>query len=225
MMTSLEIAEVTGKNHYDLMKAIREMEPAWVKLGQRNFSLSSYKTSQNKEMPMYILSKRECLYIGTKFNDEARGRLVLRWEELEIAARSLEQLSDFEREGLKRANQVEGTKGVRSFLINKFGPAKGLQVFIWWSKASHYGIVGRTTKETKELGKKMGLTSKERQSAKEIVRTIDPASGFGLFVADCGVIAGATSDLAIKMGKVAKDHIVTKELPFKTNKLDAYEPF
>ena len=33
--------------------------------------------------PCYTLTKTECLYIATKFNDEARARLVLRWEELE----------------------------------------------------------------------------------------------------------------------------------------------
>ena len=29
-MTSLEIAQVTGKMHKDVMKAIRNMEPAWL---------------------------------------------------------------------------------------------------------------------------------------------------------------------------------------------------
>jgi hypothetical protein len=29
------------------------------------------------------LTKTECLYIATKFNDEARAKLVLRWEQLE----------------------------------------------------------------------------------------------------------------------------------------------
>ena len=39
MMTSLEIAEVTGKLHNDLMKAIRNMEPAWEKVQGRKFAL------------------------------------------------------------------------------------------------------------------------------------------------------------------------------------------
>jgi len=82
-MTSLQIAEVTGKEHHNVMKAIRKMEDAWVKLGQVNFNLSSYINEQNRAMPMYELSKTECLYIATKFNDEARGKLILRWEELE----------------------------------------------------------------------------------------------------------------------------------------------
>ncbi|MBQ1633895.1 MAG: Rha family transcriptional regulator, partial [Bacteroidaceae bacterium] len=39
MMTSLEIAELTGKMHKDVMKAIRNMEPAWEKVQGRKFAL------------------------------------------------------------------------------------------------------------------------------------------------------------------------------------------
>ena len=82
-MTSLEIAEVTGKMHKDVMKAIRNMEPAWLKVNGRNFALVEYKDAKGELRPCYSLSKTECLYIATKFNDEARARLVLRWQQLE----------------------------------------------------------------------------------------------------------------------------------------------
>ena len=90
-MTSLEIAELTGKQHKDVLKAIRNMEPAWEKLQGRKFALlqKTYNLPNGgkKMMPYYSLTKTECLYIATKFNDEARARLVLRWEELERAHR------------------------------------------------------------------------------------------------------------------------------------------
>ena len=90
-MTSLEIAELTGKNHYDLMRAIRKMEPAWEKTCGCKFALTSRTIVQpnggTREVPCYQLTKTECLYIATKFNDEARAKLVLRWEELERAQR------------------------------------------------------------------------------------------------------------------------------------------
>ena len=90
-MTSIEIAELTGKQHNDLMKAIRKMEPAWAKISQGKFSLTSRTIVQPKggvrEVPCYLLTKTECLYIATKFNDEARAKLVLRWHELEMADR------------------------------------------------------------------------------------------------------------------------------------------
>ena len=86
-MTSLEIAELTGKQHKNVMQAIRNMEPAWVKVQGLKFQLlqKTYNLPNGgkKMMPYYSLTKTECLYIATKFNDEARAKLVLRWEELE----------------------------------------------------------------------------------------------------------------------------------------------
>ena len=90
-MTSLEIAELTGKQHKNVMQAIRNMEPAWEKVQGLKFQLSSriynLPNGGTKEVPCYVLTKTECLYIATKFNDEARAKLVLRWEELERAHR------------------------------------------------------------------------------------------------------------------------------------------
>ena len=88
-MTSLEIAQVTGKMHKDVMKAIRNMEPAWEQERGRKFALTQLRVDipngGYRLRPVYILTKTECLYVATKFNDAARARLVLRWEELEHA--------------------------------------------------------------------------------------------------------------------------------------------
>ena len=86
-MTSLDIAAVTGKLHKDVLKAIRNMEPAWEKECGRKFALSSEKLSMPQGgvrfIPVFSLTKTECLYVATKFNDEARARLVKRWYQLE----------------------------------------------------------------------------------------------------------------------------------------------
>lgn len=86
-MTSLQIAEITGKPHNDVMKAIRKMEPAWQKVQGGIFSLMQEEVETNngghKMRPYYSLTKEECLYIATKFNDEARAKLIKRWKELE----------------------------------------------------------------------------------------------------------------------------------------------
>ena len=67
-MTSLEIAEVTGKQHKHVMEAIRKMEPAWVQVAGSNFRLGSYKDANGQLRPCYILSQlmfdmamKECL--------------------------------------------------------------------------------------------------------------------------------------------------------------------
>ena len=86
-MNSREIAEHTGKRHADVMEAIRNMEPAWEKVHGRKFSLmfsiSELPNGGQRKDPYYELTKTECLYVATKFNDEARARLIIRWEELE----------------------------------------------------------------------------------------------------------------------------------------------
>lgn len=82
-MSSLEIATLTGKRHKDVMRSIRKMETAWLNVCGRKFALTSYKDEQGKEQPCYNLTKEESLYIATKFNDEARAKLVRRWTNLE----------------------------------------------------------------------------------------------------------------------------------------------
>lgn len=86
-MTSLQIAEVSGRLHKDVLRAIRAMEPAWEKVQGRKFALTfiarELPNGGSKQEPCYELTKTECLYIAAKFNDEIRARLVLRWEELE----------------------------------------------------------------------------------------------------------------------------------------------
>lgn len=41
-MTSREIATITGKPHNDVLKAIRAMENAWIKVNVGNFPLVEY---------------------------------------------------------------------------------------------------------------------------------------------------------------------------------------
>jgi phage regulator Rha-like protein len=112
-MTSMEIAELTGKQHKHVMEAIRRMEPAWEKvqgtkfrLSQRNYELP---TGGMKAVPCYLLTKTECLYIATKFNDEARARLVLRWQQLEEDRR---EALEWER-WKARWSQIERPQGQR----------------------------------------------------------------------------------------------------------------
>jgi hypothetical protein len=74
-----------------VLKAIRKMEKAWEQECGGNFSLTSEKVDMPQGgvrlIPVFSLTKAECLYVATKFNDTARARLVLRWEQLESAHR------------------------------------------------------------------------------------------------------------------------------------------
>jgi hypothetical protein len=64
-MSSLEIAELTGKQHAHIMRDIRSLLTQGV--SQSNFGLSSYKQPQPrggyKELPCFELTKKGCLIL------------------------------------------------------------------------------------------------------------------------------------------------------------------
>ena len=114
-MTSLEIAELTGKSHAHIMRDIRNMEPAWENVCGSKFGFTSRNIIQpnggTREVPCYSLTKTECLYIATKFNDEARARLVLRWEELEqerYQQGTVRKLLVTDTDVMKESEQIQG---------------------------------------------------------------------------------------------------------------------
>lgn len=82
-ITSLELAQLSGKPHYDLVKSIRKQEVAWNKVTDGNFSVSDYTDSTGRKLSMYEFTQAESLYIASKFDDEVRAKLVVRWFELE----------------------------------------------------------------------------------------------------------------------------------------------
>lgn len=126
-ITSLEIAELAGKPHADVLKAIRKMEEPWKKVAEGNFSLGYYLDANGQERPCYYLTKRESLYIATKFNDEARAKLILRWEELEI----------------KHREQAEQVKPQQSFLQDKLTVANWVMDSLRYSDAARLQLVSQ----------------------------------------------------------------------------------
>lgn len=123
-ISSLEIAELANKQHKELLRAIRTMEPAWEKVHQRKFalmfSISELPNGGTREDPYYTLSKAESLYIATKFNDEARAKLVKRWQELEIANQGQYQIpQSFSDALLLAANQAKQIENQQRQLLEQ----------------------------------------------------------------------------------------------------------
>lgn len=83
-MSSREIAELTGKLHKHVLRDIRAMEPAWEKVTGSKFGLSEYEDPTGRKLPEYQLNKDETLYVATKYNDETRAKLIMRWKQLEV---------------------------------------------------------------------------------------------------------------------------------------------
>ena len=131
MMTSLEIAEVTGKSHAHVMRDIRNIIkqinqstsglviPDDVKddyhrgdrtqykyLSEKTQNIlfdfcfnnntgskytireSSYKDAKGEDRNMYELNKKACLLLSSGYDVNLRAKIIDRWEELEIKART-----------------------------------------------------------------------------------------------------------------------------------------
>ena len=91
-MTSLEIAEVTGRRHADVMRDIRNILDQGV--AERNFALGSYKDKNNQQRPMYVLTKKGCIILASGYDAVLREKIINRWEELELKERQQQEPID-----------------------------------------------------------------------------------------------------------------------------------
>ena len=91
-MTSLEIAEVTGRQHYNVMRDIRNILDQGV--AELNFELGSYKDKNNQQRPMYTLTKKGCLILASGYDAVLREKIINRWEELERKERQQQEPLD-----------------------------------------------------------------------------------------------------------------------------------
>lgn len=80
-MSSLQIAEITGKPHNDILKDIRRiLDEAEIDAGK--FS-HVYKGGNGQERPCYILPRRECDLVVSGYSVKYRLAIIDRWRELE----------------------------------------------------------------------------------------------------------------------------------------------
>lgn len=87
VMTSREIAEVTGKRHADVLRDIRILVEQIDNEDKRNFALVEYTDIKGEKRPMYELTKKGCLCLASGYDAGLRMRIINRWEELETKER------------------------------------------------------------------------------------------------------------------------------------------
>lgn len=157
-MSSREIAELAGKRHDNVMRDIRNMEPAWEKVNALRFELVEYTDSKGEKRPEYQLDKREVLYVATKWNDETRAKLILRWEELENAQTKInprltlvEALRAYADE-VERNEKLKGEIEVKNVLIAEYEP-----------KVTYYDqiLASTDTITVTQIAKDYGMTAQE----------------------------------------------------------------
>ena len=76
-MTSLQIAEITGKEHYNILRdVIDEIDKLGTERGQLIFEESYYINEQNKKQPMYVANVQGILQLGARYSADVRYRLI-----------------------------------------------------------------------------------------------------------------------------------------------------
>ena len=95
-MTSREIAELTGKEHGNVMRDIRAMLEAISTDSNLNpcANSSSYTGKDGRQYPQYELDKNTCLTLLLGYDPVARMKVVKRWQELEAAGHALDLSTD-----------------------------------------------------------------------------------------------------------------------------------
>ena len=81
-MSSLQIAEITGKQHAHVMRDIRNLLEQGI--DESNFGLTSYTDCYDRQQACYELSKKGCLILASGYNALLREKIINRWEELEL---------------------------------------------------------------------------------------------------------------------------------------------
>ena len=83
-LTSLEIAEVAGKRHDNVLADIRDEIS---KLGEEKavliFQESHYKDANNQRRPMFLLNYKGVLQLGARYNAKTRFKLIEKIEQLQ----------------------------------------------------------------------------------------------------------------------------------------------
>jgi Rha family phage regulatory protein len=116
-ITSMQIAEITGKRHADIMRDIRD-EIEKLNAGgisnERKFALVDYIDSKGEKRPCYQLSKEGVLQLAARYDAVVRARLI------ELAMRqdkpqSIEDLIIMQAQSMKelrgQVSQLTGTIG------------------------------------------------------------------------------------------------------------------
>lgn len=108
-MTSLEIAEVTGKRHDSILRDIRNILSQGV--DAHNFVETSYTDKSNRQQKCYTLTKKGCLILASGYDVILREKIINRWEELETKDRNKYQVPKSFAEALmlaaKQQEQIE----------------------------------------------------------------------------------------------------------------------
>lgn len=126
LTTSLLVSERFGKNHFHVLRDIENLSCS-KEFRASNFGLSSYKNQQNKELPMYIMTKDGFTFLVMGYTGETAGKFkedfisAFNQMEQQIRTGGFQVPSSF-REALLLAANLQGQVEESQKLIEEMKP-------------------------------------------------------------------------------------------------------
>jgi len=91
-MSSREIATLCEARHNDVVVTIQRLFEKGVLRESRKTTRTHRPERGGRPTEVYDLTKRDTLVVASGYNDELRARIIDRWEELEVQARSFDPM-------------------------------------------------------------------------------------------------------------------------------------
>lgn len=129
-MSSLEIAELTGKLHFNVLRDIKaivnelnglempsdliasnsDSDIALIECKEHGFVVSEYKDKAKRKKPCYRLTKKACLLLVSGYSVKLRLAIIERWEYLE------QQLDELKVRGISTEHQKKLHAELQAYL-------------------------------------------------------------------------------------------------------------
>lgn len=156
-MTSLDIAEIVGKLHKNVMADIRkEIKSLGEEIGQLIFQPSSYTNSQNKEQPCYTFGKDGAMQLALKYDAKTRFKVIKRIEELENSQQNFMLPGTYKEALIQLVGQVEENEKLQTKNLVLTQQNSELQ-----PKASYYDMVlqNKSLLSVSKIAKDYGMSA------------------------------------------------------------------
>ena len=165
-MTSLEISEITGKEHYNILRDIKdEISKLGTERAELIFELSEYKDTTGRKLPMYIANVQGVLQLGARYSADVRYRLIEKVTKKETVATKentfKNDLLDIEKDKIRLEKSRILKELSQSFTNEKY--RETLQIYsanaLYDEPILELPAIEKKSYTATEIGKKLGITS------------------------------------------------------------------